>query len=110
MGFPTAAQAHAVSPVAPVACPQDLLEPLLLRNCVERGGEVLFRTEVVGLAQDADGVTVGCDTGTPDGPGLTARYVVGADGPRSRSAASPASGRTSSAGSATTSPCTSGPR
>jgi 2-polyprenyl-6-methoxyphenol hydroxylase-like FAD-dependent oxidoreductase len=83
-GFPTPAQAHAVSPVAPVACPQDLLEPLLLAQLRERGGEVLFRTEVVGLAQDADGVTLRLrhrDTGA--GWPVTAAYAVGADGPRS---------------------------
>ena len=83
-GFPTAAEAHAVSPVAPVACPQDLLEPLLLAHLRERGGEVLVRTEVVGLAQDADGVTVRLrhrDTGAAWS--VAADYLVGADGPRS---------------------------
>lgn len=85
VGFPTAAQAHAVSPVSPVCCPQDLLEPLLLAQLRERGGEVLFRTELVGLAQHTDEVTVELrhrDTGADRI--VTASYVIGADGPRSR--------------------------
>ncbi len=84
-GFPTPAQAHAVSPVAPVACPQDRLEPLLLGQLRERGGEVLFRTEVVGLTQDGDGVTVRLrDRDSGAIRPVPAAYAVGADGPRSR--------------------------
>jgi len=83
-GFPTAAQAHAVSPVTPVACPQDRLEPLLLAHLRERGGQVRFRTEAVGLDQDGEQVTVRLrhrDTGAPST--VTAAYAVGADGHRS---------------------------
>ena len=63
---------------------------------------MLFRTEVVGLAQDGDGVTVRLRDRDSGARGRSPRaYAVGADGPRSRVRDPPASGRTSSAGSAT---------
>ncbi|GAA3824196.1 FAD-dependent monooxygenase [Streptomyces coacervatus] len=63
--------------------PQYEVEKVLQRRAVEAGVEFRYETEVTGLAQDADGVTV-----EVRGPGgavgsLRAPYVVGTDGMRS---------------------------
>ncbi|WP_037077372.1 FAD-dependent monooxygenase [Pseudonocardia spinosispora] len=59
--------------------PQSTTEEVLLNRLRELGGKVQRPTEVVGLDQDADGVTVH----TTDEGGTTsirARYLIGADG------------------------------
>jgi 2-polyprenyl-6-methoxyphenol hydroxylase-like FAD-dependent oxidoreductase len=63
--------------------PQYEVEKVLERRAVEAGVELRYETEVTGLGQDADGVTV--ETRGPDGEAraLRAAYVVGADGMRS---------------------------
>ncbi|MEV7433028.1 FAD-dependent monooxygenase [Streptomyces griseoviridis] len=63
--------------------PQYEVEGVLERWAVRAGVEFRYETEVTGLAQDADGVTV--ETRGPGGATerLRARYVVGADGMRS---------------------------
>ncbi|MFE9999412.1 FAD-dependent monooxygenase [Streptomyces avermitilis] len=63
--------------------PQYEVEKALERRAAEAGVRFVYGTEVTGLAQDADGVTL--EVRGPDGgPGrLTAAYVVGADGMRS---------------------------
>ncbi|GGL69880.1 FAD-dependent oxidoreductase [Streptomyces fumigatiscleroticus] len=63
--------------------PQYEVEKVLERRAVEAGVEFRHETEVTGLVQDADGVTV--EVRGPGGePGsLRAAYVVGADGMRS---------------------------
>ncbi|MET9442523.1 FAD-dependent oxidoreductase [Streptomyces sp. NPDC006610] len=63
--------------------PQYEVEKALERRAREAGVEFRYETEVTGLAQDADGVTVG--TRGPAGAAhrLRAAYVVGADGVRS---------------------------
>ncbi|MFI5881810.1 FAD-dependent monooxygenase [Streptomyces sp. NPDC051554] len=63
--------------------PQYEVEKALLRRAVEAGVDFRYESEVVGLSQDADGVTVAVR-----GPGgatesLRAAYAVGADGMRS---------------------------
>ncbi|MEU0333326.1 FAD-dependent monooxygenase [Streptomyces sp. NPDC006193] len=63
--------------------PQYEVEKALERRAVEAGARFRYETEVTGLTQDADGVTV-----EARGPGgraetLRAAYVVGADGMRS---------------------------
>ncbi|KAB1139225.1 FAD-dependent oxidoreductase [Streptomyces luteolifulvus] len=63
--------------------PQYEVEKVLERRAVEAGVEFRYETEVTGLAQDAEGVTV-----EVRGPGgavesLRAAYAVGADGMRS---------------------------
>ncbi|MFJ2959242.1 FAD-dependent monooxygenase [Streptomyces sp. NPDC087270] len=85
--------------------PQYEVEKLLLRRALEQGATIRYGTEVHGLTQDADGVTVsvrdtdtdtdadtdadadpGRDTGTGGARGETtvrAAYLVGADGVRS---------------------------
>jgi len=64
--------------------PQTNMDQTLLRYACEQGAVIHRGTEVVGLEQDADGVTV---TARPKGGGTTrawrARYVVGADGAHS---------------------------
>ncbi|MBX7546818.1 FAD-dependent monooxygenase [Streptomyces sp. NPDC088560] len=63
--------------------PQYEIEKVLAERAVEAGAEFRYDTEVTGLAQDADGVTV--EVRGPDGrtETLRAAYVVGADGMRS---------------------------
>ncbi|MEW2131044.1 FAD-dependent oxidoreductase [Streptomyces sp. NPDC005435] len=62
--------------------PQYEVERLLLRRALENGAVVRYGTEVLGLAQDDDGVTVSV-RGTGGDTTLRARYLVGADGTRS---------------------------
>ncbi|MFD4410087.1 FAD-dependent monooxygenase [Streptomyces sp. NPDC058476] len=63
--------------------PQYEVEKALLRRAEEAGVRFAYETEVTGLSQDADGVTL--EVRGPDGESgrLTAAYVVGADGMRS---------------------------
>ncbi|MFD5078084.1 FAD-dependent monooxygenase [Streptomyces sp. NPDC058371] len=60
--------------------PQYEVEKALERRAVEAGVRFVYETEVTGLAQDADGVTL--EVRGPDGQpdSLPAAYVVGADG------------------------------
>ncbi|MFE7506018.1 FAD-dependent monooxygenase [Promicromonospora sp. NPDC057488] len=59
--------------------PQYEVERLLRRRAEEAGAVFRYDTQVSGLAQDADGVTVTI----ADGSTLDARYLVGTDGARS---------------------------
>ena len=68
------------SPAFPVLCPQDHIEPLLVDEIRRRGGEVRFDAGVVDLRIDPRGVTA---RHWRTGAIVRARYVVGADGPRS---------------------------
>ncbi|MET8248460.1 FAD-dependent monooxygenase [Streptomyces sp. NPDC005202] len=63
--------------------PQSEVEKVLERRAVEAGVDFRYETEVTGLAQDADGVTVEVRRtgGRPES--LRAAYVVGTDGMRS---------------------------
>ncbi|WP_063753193.1 FAD-dependent monooxygenase, partial [Streptomyces resistomycificus] len=70
--------------------PQYEVEKVLERRAVEAGVDFRYETEVTGLAQDADGVTVEVRAGGGSGDEkggaaerLRAAYVVGADGMRS---------------------------
>jgi 2,4-dichlorophenol 6-monooxygenase len=73
------------SPTTICDVPQDLLEPILVATAASRGSTVMFNWEYVGLQQDADGVTVDVKDYVS---GLThkirAKYVIGADGGRSK--------------------------
>lgn len=63
--------------------PQYEVERVLERRAAEVGVRFAYETEVVGLTQDADGVSVEV-RGAEGGPGtLRAAYAVGADGLRS---------------------------
>ena len=85
LGYPTAAQAAAVSPTRPAWAPQDHLEPLLLARLQSApGAEVWFGSELVTLAQDDDGVrAVLRDHRSGRTREVTALFVVGADGAHS---------------------------
>ncbi len=73
------------SPVEHCDLPQTLLEPMLVGHAAERGSRVRFDTEYVSLVQDEDGVTVTVRDRVSGHEYLVrARYVLGADGGRSR--------------------------
>ena len=68
--------------------PQTLFEPILLRHAAERGSRIRFDTEYLSLEQDDDGVTVLVrDRLSGHEYRIRARYVVAADGGRSKVAA-----------------------
>src|SRR4051794_4421715 len=76
------------SPSSMCDLPQTLLEPILLEAAAARGTEVRFNTEYVSLEQDAEGVTATVRH-RPSGAlsQIRAKYVLGADGSRSKVAA-----------------------
>ena len=83
-GFPTDEQALAVSPTTACCCPQDHLEPVLLEQLRNLGGDVRFGVELVDLQQDDSGVTAQIRNGaTSRSQRIRGRYLIGADGPRS---------------------------
>ncbi|MHC3468210.1 FAD-dependent monooxygenase [Streptomyces sp. 7R007] len=63
----------------PLMVPQWRTQEILYARLRELGGEVAFGRELVGLDQDADGVTAHFASGSP----VRARYAVAADGGRS---------------------------
>jgi 2,4-dichlorophenol 6-monooxygenase len=68
--------------------PQTLLEPIIIGHAASLGSRIRFDTEYVGLAQDADGVTVQVrDRVTGAEFRIRAKYVIGGDGGRSAVAA-----------------------
>ncbi|CAM3945360.1 FAD-dependent oxidoreductase [Tsukamurella ocularis] len=76
------------SPCLTVDIPQTYLEPILVRNATERGTQTRFSTEYLGHTQDADGVTTSVrDRLTGYEYTIRSRYLIGADGARSRVAA-----------------------
>jgi 2,4-dichlorophenol 6-monooxygenase len=65
--------------------PQNLLEPILLGRAAERGTRVRFDTEYLSLTQDADGVTATVqDRLGGQTYQIRAKYLIGADGGRSK--------------------------
>lgn len=83
--------------------PQTYLEPILVRNATMRGTQTQFSTEYVSHQQDEDGVSVRVlNRLTGHGYTIRAKYLIGADGARSRVAADvglPYEGRMDIAGS-----------
>jgi rifampicin monooxygenase len=59
--------------------PQPVTDRLLAEHAIELGAEIRRGSELVGLSQDSDGVTVEL----ADGMQLRSRYLVGCDGGRS---------------------------
>ena len=82
--YPTHEQSAVVSPTRPTSVPQDHLEPVLLRHLrTFPGARVAFGTELVALGSQADGVRAVLREGGTTRE-VRARYVIAADGIRSR--------------------------
>jgi 2-polyprenyl-6-methoxyphenol hydroxylase-like FAD-dependent oxidoreductase len=76
---------EALSPCRRLFVTQPGLEPILRARAEQAGASVIEGHEVVGVAQDADGVTATIrDVATGDERQLRARYLVGADGAHSK--------------------------
>jgi 2,4-dichlorophenol 6-monooxygenase len=76
------------SPCSHGDLPQTLLEPIVVGAAAARGSRIRFDTEYLGHEQDADGVTARVlDRATGRELRIRARYLIGADGGRSRVAA-----------------------
>jgi 2,4-dichlorophenol 6-monooxygenase len=91
------------SPCLPVDIPQTYLEPILVRNAAVRGTQAQFSTEYLSHQQGADGVDVRVqDRLTGQEYTIRAKYLIGADGARSKVAEEiglPMEGRMDIAGS-----------
>ena len=73
------------SPCLTVDIPQTYLEPILVRNATMRGTQARFSTEYLAHRQDADGVDVDVlDRLSGHRYTIRAKYVIGADGARSK--------------------------
>ena len=73
------------SPVSICDLPQNFLEPILLEAAGQRGTAIRFNTEFVDLVQDADGVSATVeDRLSGESYEIRAKYLIGADGGRSR--------------------------
>ena len=76
------------SPCLTVDIPQNYLEPILTRNATVRGTQTQFSTEYLSHTQDEGGVDVRVlDRLTGHEYTIRARYLIGADGARSKVAA-----------------------
>ncbi|MGW2551750.1 FAD-dependent oxidoreductase [Streptomyces sp. NPDC001635] len=79
------AEHELASPTRMCDMPQHLMEPVLVNAAVARGTSLRFRTEYLSHTQDADGVTATVrDRLRGDTYEIRARYLIGADGGRSR--------------------------
>uniref|UniRef100_UPI00357144FB FAD-dependent oxidoreductase n=1 Tax=Streptomyces djakartensis TaxID=68193 RepID=UPI00357144FB len=73
------------SPTRMCDMPQHLMEPVLVNAAVARGTRLRFETEYLSHTQDADGVTATVrDRLRGDTYQIRARYLIGADGGRSK--------------------------
>jgi len=73
------------SPCPMLDLPQNKMEPMLVRHAAARGAVFSFNTEYLGHEQDGDGVTVSLrDVLSGREYAVRARYLVGADGARSK--------------------------
>ncbi|AJP05387.1 phenol 2-monooxygenase [Streptomyces cyaneogriseus subsp. noncyanogenus] len=76
------------SPCLTVDIPQTYLEPILVKNATVRGTRTRFSTEYLSHTQDDTGVTVRVrDRLTGQEYDIRAKYLIGADGARSKVAA-----------------------
>ncbi|MCF6744205.1 FAD-binding protein [Blastococcus sp. KM273128] len=76
------------SPCTMLDAPQTITEPVLVQAAQERGARVRFDTDYLGHVQDADGVTTTVrDRLTGAEFTIRSKYLVGADGARSKVAA-----------------------
>ena len=84
-GADRAGEYFAASPEPMANCPQTVLEPLLLEAAREAGADIRFETEFVELEENGDGVTSRIrDRRTDEVIVVRSRYVIGADGARSK--------------------------
>ncbi len=73
------------SPSSICDMPQHLMEPVLVGNAIARGTSFRYQTEYLSLEQDADGVTATVrDRLRGDTYRIRAKYLIGADGGRSK--------------------------
>lgn len=73
------------SPCPMLDIPQDKMEPLLVKNAAARGAVFTWNTEYLQHEQDSDGVTVSLkDILSEREYTVRARYLVGADGAKSK--------------------------
>jgi 2,4-dichlorophenol 6-monooxygenase len=73
------------SPCPLLDIPQTYLEPVLIKNAAARGADIVFNTEYLDHVQDGSGVTSTLrDRLTGREYTVRSRYLVGADGARSR--------------------------
>ncbi|HKR38304.1 MAG TPA: FAD-dependent monooxygenase [Paraburkholderia sp.] len=73
------------SPCPNMDVPQSYLEPVLVKNAAARGASFSFNTEYLDHEQDKDGVTVQLeDRRTGRKYKVRAKYLIGADGGRSK--------------------------
>jgi 2-polyprenyl-6-methoxyphenol hydroxylase-like FAD-dependent oxidoreductase len=79
VGYPDWRDGLHLSPETPILCPQDLVEPLLVDQVRVLGGRVRFHAPLSELRHETDGTV----TAVAGGDRIRARFVVGADGPRS---------------------------
>ena len=76
------------SPCIHYDLPQDIFEPIILGEAARRGSRVRFDTEYLSHVQDADGVTVtALDRVSGAQYEIRCKYLIGADGGRSKIAA-----------------------
>jgi 2,4-dichlorophenol 6-monooxygenase len=76
------------SPCTMLDAPQTITEPIMVAAAQERGARIRFDTEYLSHTQDADGVTtIVRDRLTGTDYAIRSRYLVGADGARSKVAA-----------------------
>jgi 2,4-dichlorophenol 6-monooxygenase len=102
-GARSATEYSAASPCPLIDLPQTYLEPILVTNAAARGAKVRMDTEFLSFTQDEDGVTARLlDRVRNDEYEVRARYLIGADGGRSKvaeQAGLPIAGQTGKAGS-----------
>ncbi len=102
-GDASAAEYGAASPCHMIDLPQTYLEPILASEAAARGAKLRLDTEFLDFTQDDDGVTARFrDRVRGDEFTLRAKYLIGADGARSRvaeQAGLPIAGQTGKAGS-----------
>jgi putative polyketide hydroxylase len=83
-GYPTDEAVRAISPTTSCYCPQDQVEPVLVDHLRAVGGRIRFGTGLTHFDLDGDAVTAQLrDNATRHTWQIRARYLVGADGPRS---------------------------
>ncbi|MFN3800609.1 FAD-dependent monooxygenase [Belliella pelovolcani] len=73
------------SPTKICDIPQDLLEPIIMADAARKGAHYKFDTEYISLEQDEDGITATVqDRLSGETYQIRAKYLIGADGGRSK--------------------------